>query len=336
MSSARRQGKRRLETIGWHVDLGARVEQEPGYLDVTIHRGFHQGRVHLICLVFLVGAGFQQEANHLQVTLVAGQRQRRLLKLVRVRVDSGSVAQQDFSDADVAGGCSLHQRGVTVLIVVLNVSVRLEKNRDDFFVATGDNVYYIPGGGSSPTGALGYVNAAFELVRQFEEANEPFPEVIVVAAGTAGTYAGILLGLRWLGLPTRVVGVRVVERFVCNRALVIHLANQTADLLRSYGATGVPDVSSADVEIDHHQLGAGYGLSTDRGMHAIGIASRANGLVLEPTYTAKAFGSIIAHRKTWKGKRILYWHTLSGVDLSGLEYDPNGLPLAYSEFLEAI
>ena len=98
----------------------------------------------------------------------------------------------------------------------------------------------------------------------------------------------------------------------------------------------MPDVSSADVEIDHHQLGAGYGLSTDRGMHAIGIASRANGLVLQPTYTAKEFGSIIAHRKTWKGKRILYWHTLSGGDLSGLEYHPNGLPLAYSEFLEAI
>ncbi|MEZ4460413.1 MAG: pyridoxal-phosphate dependent enzyme [bacterium] len=202
------------------------------------------------------------------------------------------------------------------------------------WLATGDNVYYIPGGGSSPTGALGYVNAAFEIVRQFEEANEPFPEVIVVAAGTAGTYAGILLGLRWLGLATRVVGVRVVERFVCNRALVIHLAHQTADLLRSYGASGVPNITSADVDLDHHQLGAGYGLSTDRGMHAIGIASRANGLVLEPT--AKAFGSIIAHRKAWRGKRILYWHTLSGVDLSGRDYDPSDLPPMYSEFLEAM
>lgn len=204
------------------------------------------------------------------------------------------------------------------------------------WLATGDNIYYIPGGGSSPVGALGYVNAAFELVRQFEEANEPFPEIIVVAAGTAGTYAGILLGLRWLGLETKVVGVRVVERVVCNKPLVVHLTNQTAELLRHHGARGVPTISSADVVLDHNQLGDGYGVPTDRGMNAIGIAGRAHGLTLEPTYTAKAFGGIIANKVKWNGKRVLYWHTLSGVDLSDriANYDPSSLPDAYAEYLE--
>lgn len=204
------------------------------------------------------------------------------------------------------------------------------------WLSTGENIYYIPGGGSSPMGAIGYVNAAFELVRQFEELGEPLPEIIVVAAGTAGTYAGILLGLRWLGLSTRVVGVRVVERFICNKPMVVHLANQTADLLRSYGATDVPVISITDVELDHKQLGAGYGLQTPQGLTAIELARETHDLTLEPTYTAKAFGAIIANQKKWAGKRVLYWHTLNGSDLSGLveKYDPSGLPEAYQEFME--
>ncbi len=204
------------------------------------------------------------------------------------------------------------------------------------WLSTGENIYYIPGGGSSPMGAIGYVNAAFELVRQFEELGEPFPEIIVVAAGTAGTYAGILLGLRWLGLSTRVVGVRVVERFICNKPMVVHLANQTADLLRSYGAPKVPSITMSDVELDHNQLGEGYGLQTPQGLKAIELARETHDLTLEPTYTAKAFGSILSHQKQWKGKRVLYWHTLNGADLTPLveQYDPSGLPDSYQDFLE--
>ena len=52
--------------------------------------------MHLVRLVLLVGAGLQQEAHHLQVALVARQRQRRLLELVRVGVDAGAVVQEDL------------------------------------------------------------------------------------------------------------------------------------------------------------------------------------------------------------------------------------------------
>lgn len=201
---------------------------------------------------------------------------------------------------------------------------------------TAGDVYYIPGGGSSPVGALGYVNAAFELVSQFEQAGEAFPDTIVVAAGTAGTYAGLLLGLRWLGLKTQVLGVRVVDRVVCNRPLVVRLANQTAELLRSHGAPNVPEITGEDVWLDHHQLGAGYGLGTPLGERAMKLAETLHHLKLEPTYTAKTFGSILAHDSQWKGKRVLYWHTLNGVDLSErvAAFDPSGLPEVYSEFLE--
>lgn len=204
------------------------------------------------------------------------------------------------------------------------------------WLATAGDVYYIPGGGSSPVGALGYVNAAFELVRQFEEAGERFPDTLVVAAGTAGTYVGILVGLKWLGVETQVVGVRVVDRVVCNKPLVLRLAHQTLDLLRKHGAPGLPEITSADVRLDHHQLGPGYGIATPRGHAAIALAQTAHHLTLEPTYTAKAFGSILAHEKALRGQRVLYWHTLSGVDLSDrvASWDPAGLPEAYREYLE--
>ena len=60
--------------------------------------------------------------------------------------------------------------------------------------ATGKKVYTIPGGGSNATGALGYVNCAFELVGQ---ANDRGLRVdhLVHATGSAGTQAGLITGL---------------------------------------------------------------------------------------------------------------------------------------------
>ena len=81
-------------TSYWLSYLCTGVEEESGDLDVSVHRSLHERGVHLVRLVLLVGAGLQQEAHHLQVALVARQRQRRLLELVRVGVDASAVLEQ--------------------------------------------------------------------------------------------------------------------------------------------------------------------------------------------------------------------------------------------------
>ena len=91
----------------------------------------------------------------------------------------------------------------------------------------------IPMGGSSPLGAVGYVNAAFELHGQIMKGEMPEPDYIYVASGSMGTAAGLILGIRALNMKTKVVAVRVnSERFVNVKGL-IKLIYQTNSLLSS-------------------------------------------------------------------------------------------------------
>jgi len=88
-------------------------------------------------------------------------------------------------------------------------------------------------GGSSPLGAVGYVNAAFELHGQIMKGEMPEPDCIYIASGSMGTAAGLILGIRTLSMKTKMVAVRVnSERFV-NVKRLIKLIYQTNSLLSS-------------------------------------------------------------------------------------------------------
>jgi D-cysteine desulfhydrase len=72
--------------------------------------------------------------------------------------------------------------------------------------------YLLPAGGSSPVGALGYVEAALEIASQVEDGSLPEPAHVVVPVGTGGTAAGLALGFQLAGLRPRVVGVVVNDQ----------------------------------------------------------------------------------------------------------------------------
>ena len=61
--------------------------------------------------------------------------------------------------------------------------------------ANGQVPYIIPGGGSNPIGALGYVDCVLELIAQANERNLVI-DSIVHATGSAGTQAGIVVGAK--------------------------------------------------------------------------------------------------------------------------------------------
>ena len=153
----------------------------------------------------------------------------------------------------------------------------------------------VPAGGSTPHGALGYVEAALELSRQVQSGLMPAPRRIFVPVGTAGTLAGLAVGLWIAGLQTVVVGVRVVPEEWLTEDEVKSLCEATAQLL------------GADVgawSLDETQLGDGYGYSTDAAVECI-ERSRGLGLNLEDCYTAKALAAAIGA----KGGPDLYWQT---------------------------
>jgi len=156
--------------------------------------------------------------------------------------------------------------------------------------------YVLPPGGSSPVGALGYVEASFEIAEQVERGELPRPSTIVCAVGTAGTMAGLLLGLRLAGLDdVRVQGVVVNDALPLDPERTTRLAAKAAQVLRRRGATvgdaQLPTV--ADARMTYDALGPGYGHATEQGTRAQRAALDRWSLQLDPVYTAKAFGHLL-------------------------------------------
>jgi len=89
----------------------------------------------------------------------------------------------------------------------LDMNAEMEKVAEKFR-ADGRKVYTIPGGGSNPTGALGYVNCAFEMLNQFNERGLKVDH-IVHATGSAGTQAGLITGLQAMNAQIPLLGIGV-------------------------------------------------------------------------------------------------------------------------------
>ncbi len=153
---------------------------------------------------------------------------------------------------------------------------------------------WIPIGGSSPLGAIGHVNAGLELGEQVSAGLLPEPARVVVPLGSAGTSAGLALGLRLAGLRTIVVGVRVAPPVTARRAWVLRLARRTAKLLEQYGATGLPAVERRHVEVVHEMYGGAYGRPFPPAEEAARLLAASSSIRLDSTYSAKAFAAALA------------------------------------------
>jgi D-cysteine desulfhydrase len=165
---------------------------------------------------------------------------------------------------------------------------------------------WIPAGGSTPLGILGHVNAGLELVGQIEAGLLLQPANVVVPLGTGGTAAGIALAFAIAEQPIHVIGARVVPRLVARESRVRRLANQAASLIERIGKTRVARLQRGAISVAHGVFGGAYGRATTEGRDAARVARDAAGIILDPTYSAKAF----AHALTIaENASTLFWLT---------------------------
>jgi 1-aminocyclopropane-1-carboxylate deaminase/D-cysteine desulfhydrase-like pyridoxal-dependent ACC family enzyme len=184
--------------------------------------------------------------------------------------------------------------------------------------AAGRRPYLISVGGSSPLGAVGYVDAMRELVSQHASgALRDWPEAIVCALGSGGTYAGLLAGARAFDVPSEVWGVRVTDPWMVSPTAVAWMSRRALALAEpEHGHDRT--IRARDVRVRHDQLGRGYGVPTDAGREATEMFA-ADGIVLDPTYTAKAAAGLVAMaREPNAPRRFLFWHTLSSAPMEPL------------------
>ncbi|MBI0432941.1 D-cysteine desulfhydrase [Roseomonas sp. KE0001] len=181
--------------------------------------------------------------------------------------------------------------------------------------AAGRRPYVIPGGGSNPVGALGYVNAALELVNQAAEAGLRIDHV-VHATGSAGTQAGLVTGLVALnsGIPVLGIGVRAPrERQEAN---VLALARRTAAHL------GLPEetLRAEHVVANCDYVGQGYGVPTEGMVEAVRLLAEQEGILLDPVYSGKGMAGLIdliGKGHFGRDENVVFLHTGGAVGLFG-------------------
>jgi D-cysteine desulfhydrase len=242
--------------------------------------------------VFTIG-GLQ--SNHARLTAAACARLGIACELILTR----SVPKTEV-DYELNGNILLDQLFGATLRVLAGGSNSLAEaeNRAEHLRGSGRKVLVIPTGGSTPLGSLGYARCAAEIAQQQTELGLAFNQV-VVPNGSAGTHAGLAAGFELLDRSASLVkSYSVLSDRETSAARTLQLTQEILALLGS-SAT----VQASDIVIDGSQLGDGYGLPTPAMREAVHLMARAEGLLLDPVYSGKAFAGLVADLRDGRFQR---------------------------------
>ncbi|NOQ21476.1 MAG: D-cysteine desulfhydrase [Candidatus Aegiribacteria sp.] len=243
------------------------------------------------------------QSNHCRLTLAAARKEGLNCQFILEERIPGNY------DENASGNNFLyHLLGVEKIKVVPNgsdIDTEMDLMAEEL-IKSGQKPYIIPGGGSNPIGALGYAACAEEILAQSFEQGLSF-DCLVCASGSAGTHAGLLVGLLGNNSSLPVIGINVSRGKSEQEELVLNLAKQTAEHL---GAR--VEIPGESVCCFDEYVGQGYSLPTGEMSEAVRLMARLEGILLDPVYTGKAFAGLIdLSRKGYfaKNEKVLFLHT---------------------------
>jgi D-cysteine desulfhydrase family pyridoxal phosphate-dependent enzyme len=173
--------------------------------------------------------------------------------------------------------------------------------------AQGGKPYVIPVGGSTGLGSVGYALALEEAAAQCDTWDR-LPTRIVVACGSGGTAAGLMVGARALDLSAEVLAVDVDGEDTL-RGDTLRCARRAARLL---GLDPSPWQEDAGVSLVGGYVGPGYGIPSAECLSAIRLVARTEGVFLDPVYSAKAMAGLIGmveEGRIGASDTVLFFHT---------------------------
>ena len=243
------------------------------------------------------------QSNHCRLTLAAAAKEGLKCRLVLEERVPGSY------NPDASGNNFLFRLlGVEKIEVVpggSNLMAAMQKVADDL-AKDARKGYIIPGGGSNPIGATGYVACAQEIQNQLFEKQIQIDR-LVVASGSTGTHAGLLAGFYGCNMNIPIVGINVSRDPKDQDPLVYDLVQKTAE--RVGVRQGVP--SEAVVTFGDYWRPK-YSVPNKKMVEAVNMMAKTEGILMDPVYTGKALaGFTDLSRKGYfkKGENILFVHT---------------------------
>jgi D-cysteine desulfhydrase len=310
---------RRRYTEGWTpMEKMSRLSAELGGPTLYVKRddllGLAAGGNKTRKLEFLVADALEKgadtlitcgavQSNHCRLTLAAAVKEGLRCFLVLEERVPGSYR-------DDASGNNLLYRllgvsGVKVVPGGTDMIAEMESVAEDLR-SKGETPYVIPGGGSNPIGATGYVACAQEIVAQSFELGIRIDRV-VVPSGSSGTHAGLVTGLFGTNSGIPVVGINVSRPKEPQEELVYGLVERTAAHL------GIREQVPRDrVLCFGDYVGPGYSRPTPEMGAAVRTLARTEGILLDPVYTGKAMAGLLdLVRKGFfqKDENVLFVHT---------------------------
>lgn len=166
--------------------------------------------------------------------------------------------------------------------------------------------YIIPGGASNAIGATGYALCAEETMGQLNQMRLNIDHIIV-PSGSAGTHAGMVVGMAGVSGNIPISGVNVSRVKDAQEELVYKLALETAERLEIKGSVARKDIVCYD-----QYVGPGYSLPTDAMVEAVKLFAKTEAILLDPVYSGKAAAGLIdLIRKSAfaSGSNVLFLHT---------------------------
>jgi D-cysteine desulfhydrase len=265
-------------------------------------------------LEFLVAEALDQDADTL-ITCGAVQSNHCRLTLAAAVVEG--LKCRLVLEERVAGSYNPESGGNNFLFRLLGVEkIKLVPGGSDMMAAMqavsdevageGRKAYVIPGGGSNPMGATGYVACAEEILAQTFDLGINIDRIIC-ASGSAGTHAGLVTGFYGNNSNIPVVGINVSRPKKEQEELVYNLVQSTAEHV------GVnSDIPKEAVVCFDEYVGPGYSLPTPEMAEATRMLARIEGILIDPVYTGKAMAGLIdlaCKGYFSKEENVLFIHT---------------------------
>lgn len=181
----------------------------------------------------------------------------------------------------------------------------------DYLKSEGCNPFYLWGGGHCLEGSLAYYDAAKSFL---EDSSDWIPDYVIHASGTGTTQAGLIVGFADQNI--KVIGISIAREKERGSEIVSDSVNELVNYLNL-------SKSNFDIDFRDDWIFGGYEKFDQKIVTVISDVAKKTGILLDPTYTGKAFTALIDLVKSGEikqGSRVLFWHTGGLLNLLSSSY----------------